>query len=816
MKEFKIEDITPVKGGEKQITKIFDLLRTEPIDSSEYHVVLFLLSLYKDGVISKEILCDHDDVHENIFTRIHKVDKAIAKLYGAIYNGFESTVKRISSKGLNAVIQEISEIEKKVLSNDFPSIFDEILYRITQSQGRHGGEFIQPLELTRLMCTMVELSKKSKIFNPFAGLASFGVYLDQGHDYLGQEINHETCALGALRLMAYERSDTSQYTCEDSILNWPDQSEKFDLILANPPFGLRLSQEQREVCPDGNSIEQFLIEKSINSLNEKGKLIALLPQSFLFKSSSKRFRERLIENDLIDTIISLPGGLLLNTGIPLVVLVIGKDKKKPGKVRFIDAKDFVEIKNSRERILNDASLNRLVHDIDQDSDAVRIVENVQIIEFNYNLHAPRYFQKHIEGTKLRDILDEFRGKKDKLSKGGKFIRIRDLKDDRVDFKLDLSEVGEMELSSRPLRQINETCLLLASCWVKLKPTLFDYSETPILLNSDIMPFKVNEKHVDLAYLISELHAEYVQDQLDSFRLGGTIPRIRKEDLLEVVIKLPSLKEQRAKVEGVLEFSDSIKVWINEKNAIAHGQEASQFNEFASLKHTLGRPRQNILDWTDNLLHFLSVKREGFDTLNKTFHELYEKDILSALKEIKHDVNFMTNVLEKGEHGLIVNDYPITILSLLEINSLVMELSENGFNFKIVNHFLPEEDLLERGVQGNIVLLKILLQNILTNAHKYGYDEMSDGNEVVFDLKEIDGFLSMEVRNNGKSFPKNFDRDKFITKYSTADSQLGTGLGGYDIHRIASYFNNPDWILSLNNDPIYPVKFNFQFPIKLIN
>jgi len=75
---------------------------------------------------------------------------------------------------------------------------------------------------------------------------------------------------------------------------------------------------------------------------------------------------------------------------------------------------------------------------------------------------------------------------------------------------------------------------------------------------------------------------------------------------------------------------------------------------------------------------------------------------------------------------------------------------------------------------------------------------------------------MEVRNNGKPFPKNFDREKFITKYSTADTNSGSGIGGYDINRIASEFNNQDWELNLNMDPIYPVKFKFQFPIKVIN
>src|SRR5690606_29149491 len=127
-------------------------------------------------------------------------------------------------------------------------------------------------------------------------------------------------------------------------------------------------------------------------------------------------------------------------------------------------------------------------------------------------------------------------------------------------------------------------------------------------------------------------------------------------LMEVVIKLPSLEEQRAKVQGIYELSDKIKNLQAERNALAHGKLIKEFNEFASLKHTLGRPRQNILDWSDNLLDFLNNKREGFESLNKAFAEFYDLDIIQVLKEIKRDVNFITDVLEKGENGLVLSEY----------------------------------------------------------------------------------------------------------------------------------------------------------------
>uniref|UniRef100_UPI0040484A43 N-6 DNA methylase n=1 Tax=Algoriphagus sp. TaxID=1872435 RepID=UPI0040484A43 len=817
MKKFKLDEIMVVKAIEQKVWTIFDILRSESISSEEYHVVLFLLSLYKDGIISKDTFSNQGNFYEDLIRNIGDSIEKTNQKYFTIYQSFVPALKQISSKSLFAIIQAISDVDQKVLSENFSNIFDNLLYRITQSQGRFGGEFIQPLELTRFIYTLAELPLEARIYNPFAGLASFGIFLCQGQDYLGQEINHKTWALGALRIMAYERPGTSRYVCEDSILNWPDQSEKFDLILANPPYGMRLSQQYSEVESNIHTVEQFLIKKGLSSLNAKGKLIALLPQEFLFRGMhEERLRQHLIEEDLIDTIISLPGGLLLNTGIPLVVLVIDKDKKLPGKVRFVHAKKFVKIKSSSEKILNDYELKSVFHGNFQDSDVVRIIDIRLIREYDYNLNVPRYFQKQYEGKKLKEIVEVIRGERRDIPDKGKMIRIRDLKNDKLDFKLDVSNVEETEFRRTHLKIIDESCLLLATRWITLKPTYFEFSGVPIFLNSDILCLKINEELADLDYLINELHADYVEEQLASYRQGATIPIIRRDDLLEIVIKLPSIEEQRGKVQGIAELSEKIKVLQRERNALIHGKEASKYNEFASLKHTLGRPRQNILDWTDNLLHFLIEKPDGFEGINKSFQDFYETDMISALQEIKRDVNFMTEVLEKGENGFVVEEFDKTIIPLSDLNSLINELSNNGFKFKIKKLLLIGEKLKERGIEGNKILFKILIDNLLTNANKYGFDKISTGNEVVFEIKEIDDFVFVEVRNNGKPFPKNFGREKFITKYSTADSESGTGLGGYDIHRIASEFKNPDWELMLDIDSIYPVKFKFQFPIKLIN
>ncbi|MGW8124108.1 N-6 DNA methylase [Roseivirga echinicomitans] len=814
MEDLKLENSVPTKELLRQLWSTFDVLKEQNISSSEYDIILLLLSLYKDGYISNDTLLG--DIHDHLATIVKDSDEQ----YLAIYKNFESSFKRLSPDGLRDLVGVICNINKAILLSDFAKIFDHVLYQISQSQGIYSGEFIQPIELTRLICSISKLDQVQTVFNPFAGLASFATYLGKDQYYFGQEKNSRTWALGYLRLKAFSRTDHSQFECGDSILDWPETA-KFDLILSTPPFGIRLNKEYPDVKSDIHKVEHFLIEEGLKSLNDNGKLITIIPQGLLFsmRSVEQDLRKRLIEEDLVDTIIYLSGGLLQNNGMPLVVLVIDKDKKEPSKVRFIDAKSFVEVKGSRKKLLNDFDLIKIIHSDYEDSEKVRVINNDQIREKNYNLNGLIYFQKKIDGIKVKEVLKLVRGSTVHLSNRGKLIKIKDLKDDMADFSLDISSKIDIEIGRHSSREINESCLLVTTRGRALKPTYFKFEGEPIFLSPYISAFRVNYEIADPIYICSELNDDYVKEQLDLLTTGQIAPSLRIDQLLDLVIKLPSAKEQRAKVQGLLQLSDRLKSLQEEREALMAGEATKEYAEFASLKHTLGTPRQNILDWADNLLHYFNEEPEGFDTLNKSFADIYKVDILFILKQIKKDINFMTEVLEsveEGKDGSILKKNDKTVIPLSDINRQVNELSSHGYSFKIVKYLLQAEGLKARGILGNNTLLKTLIVNVLTNAQKYAFKTKRAGNEVVFELREVDEILSLEVRNNGTPFPKNFNREKFILKFSTADSRKGTGLGGYDIHRIATEFGNPDWELVLNEDPIYPVVFKFEFPIKLIN
>lgn len=797
----------------------FSTSKFGPLFSDDYHSILLLLSLYKDSYFDRFPVDFYNinyihvkDLIENLIKEStdHRRDE-----YLQVYKVFEPKIQNLSNSSLFAIIRALFSIDKMRLSENFAEIFDNILYQIAKSQGKLSGEYVQPVELTRFICHLAILPEKATVFNPFAGVASFAVFLNNDINYYGQEIFSMPWAIGTLRLLAHEKQGTFIYVKEDSILHWPDDNRKFDLIVANPPHGFHINNSYKDISPDTRTAEHFFVRKGVSSLSEKGKLIAILSSGFLFKGGHElHLRKYLIESDLIESIISLPSGLLMNTGVPIVVLVINKDKLISGKVRFVDAKKFVKSKSQSEKYLDDEALILSINN-NEESDSLRFISTEQIREKDYSLYLPKYLQREFEGIRLSEIGDIIHGNRDLFPEMGKLVRIRDLKDDKFEYFLDENSIEDSELKRSDLRSIKESCLLLSLRWKTLKPTYFRFKGITIYLPQDILALNVNESIANTAYLISELHSDYVQEQLESNYVGETIPYIAKDDLLNIKVKLPSRIEQIAKFQGLEELTNKIKLLREERNALAHEFKSYQFKEFSSLKHTLGRPRQNILDWSDNLFDFFSKRSSEIEGFNKAFADFYDIDILAALKEIKNDINYMTEILEKGENGLVLSEYPLKLISLSDVNSIINELALHRFIFRIEKHLIKGEKLKELGIECNSTLLKTLIDNILTNANKYAFSEKEANNLVIIELNEVEEFLILEIKNNGEPFPKNFDKEKFIIKYSTANPKKGSGLGGYDINRIAEYFHNPNWELILNDDPIFPVRFKFQFTIKLI-
>ena len=789
------------------LSSLFNLLSNEPIRAENYYVILYLLSLWRGNILQEA------NVPEMAKQRLEGIVRGSGHIYSRLYDEFSQTIKLISTNGMADLFRFFQKNDSKLFDANFSRVFDEILYRISESQGKHSSESLIPKEICHLMLKIASVPKSAIVYNPFAGMGSFAVFMEGAQGYFGEEKNKQTWAIGTLRLLAYDIKNSTNYKAGDSIQEWPEHLQsKPDLLISAPPFGLPprdfVSSSQTGV----RSIEHFLIENGLNLLSDKGKLIILIPQGFLFKSAKLdiAIRKHLVESGVLEKIVSLPAGVLTSTAIPVTILVLNKAKSDTS-VNFVDGAQFA-YQRSRTRKVLDYERLIIALQSSEESEFSKEISAEQIRENEFNLLVNRYFLPEFAGEPLSKILDLSPVGAHSNHEFGKMVRIGDLSADQLDYKINLEEVSSVKLR-RGLRRVSESCILLATRWKSLKPTFFSYDKDPIYISNDILAFRISREDVSIPFLIYELGSEAVNEQLQRMQ-AGVIPRIVKTDLLGLKVLLPTLPEQVAKIQGLQEISNRIVQLQNERNNLAHGISKSQFEEFASLKHTLGRPRQNIIDWTDNLLDFLKKHGHNIQELSEKFSADYDKNILEAIEEIKKDANFMSEVLEKGENGLVLDNYSLELITLSEINAIVRGISSNAYKFKIKKMPMTGGKLSERGISCNKVLLKALLDNVLTNADKHGFAKRSKTNELVIELAASESSLKLEIRNNGIAFPEKYDKEKFITKYKTAHPDNGSGLGGYDIQRIAQYFGNADWDLVLNEDPIFPVKYVFLFPIKL--
>jgi type I restriction enzyme M protein len=179
LREFKLEDIDPVGDLKNKVLHIINTFRHYYIDGEIYPSVLFLLSLQKDGILDDLILSKTENLFLDIAYQINNSKEDSKEIYKSLIEVYEPFLSNSKSEVLNDAIIHLRELNQLILKGHFTIIFEDLLYQLSRAQGKFGGESLMPREVCRFMIGLAKLPKKAKIYNPFAGLASFGVFLDK-------------------------------------------------------------------------------------------------------------------------------------------------------------------------------------------------------------------------------------------------------------------------------------------------------------------------------------------------------------------------------------------------------------------------------------------------------------------------------------------------------------------------------------------------------------------------------------------------------------------------------------------------------------
>jgi type I restriction enzyme M protein len=311
-----------------------------------------------------------------------------------------------------------------VLVNDnfeFPDLlgaaYEYLIKYFADSAGKKGGEFYTPGEVVRLLVQLVKPEAGNTVYDPTVGSGGF---LIQSHQYVeeqgqdpndlalyGQDSNGTVWSICNMNLILHNITRFSIEngdTLEDPQILENGQVRKFDRVLANPPFSqnynratLQFPTRFREFCPEtGKKADLMFVQHMVASLKPNGHMATVMPHGVLFRSGKEKLiREILIDDDLIEAIISLPPGLFYGTGIPACVLVINKNKPDElrDKILFINAdREYAEGKAQNKLRPEDIEKIDFVftHKAQYDKYS-RLVSKQEIAEqHDYNLNIRRY------------------------------------------------------------------------------------------------------------------------------------------------------------------------------------------------------------------------------------------------------------------------------------------------------------------------------------------------------------------------------------------------------------------------------------------
>lgn len=315
-------------------------------------------------------------------------------------------------------------------ADEMGQAYEYLIGKFADDAGNTAQEFYTNRTVVTLMAEILQPKPNETIYDPTCGSGGMLIkclnYLKdknlpwQGVKVFGQEINAISASIARMNLYLNGVEDFS-IVRKDTLL-YPayvdgSQLRKFDIVLANPPYSIKnWNREAFEHdkwgrnflgTPPQSKADYAFIQHILSSMNEKnGRCAILLPHGILNRLIETEIRKKLLEADLIDTVISIGKNLFYNSPMEACILICRtqKEEKKKGKILLIKATDLVERKNS-ESYLTEEHIKTILSIYNSYSDIEGrscVIENKDVPTNNYTI-SPKYYVKSTDTRESQNL-----------------------------------------------------------------------------------------------------------------------------------------------------------------------------------------------------------------------------------------------------------------------------------------------------------------------------------------------------------------------------------------------------------------------------
>lgn len=344
-------------------------------------------------------------------------------------NRLGNTVKDKNSR-LAAVLKGVAGLNFGDFEDNqidlFGDAYEFLISNYAANAGKSGGEFFTPQHVSKLIAqlAMHKQTSVNKIYDPAAGSGSLLLQAKKHFDahiiedgFFGQEINHTTYNLARMNMFLHNINYDKFNMQLGNTLTAPHflDDKPFDAIVSNPPYSINwigsddptLINDDRfapagVLAPKSKADFAFVLH-ALSYLSSKGRAaLVCFPGIFYRGGAEQKIRQYLVDNNYVETVISLAPNLFFGTTIAVNILVLSKHKTET-KTQFIDASGLFK-KETNNNILTDEHIQQMMDMFDSKADVehtAKTIDNDKIAENDYNLSVSSY----VEAKDTREVID---------------------------------------------------------------------------------------------------------------------------------------------------------------------------------------------------------------------------------------------------------------------------------------------------------------------------------------------------------------------------------------------------------------------------
>ncbi len=373
---------------EKQRQKMIDAGQEAFIEMIPFYTrdnVFYLVETARWSYIQQN--SKQTDIALKVDAALHDIEKSNPSLKGALPDGYFSRLQLDATK-LASLIDTVDNIDTIADESEdvVGRVYEYFLGKFAATEGKGGGEFYTPKSIVNLIAQMIE-PYKGIIYDPCCG--SGGMFVQslkfvRAHggnskdvSVYGQEYTATTYKLAKMNLAVRSISANLGAVPADTFFNDQHPDLKADYIMANPPFNLKQWRGKEELTkdprwsgyptpPTGNANYAWILHM-VSKLSQNGVAGFVLANGSMSTSTKGEgeIRQQLVENDLVDCMIALPGQLFFTTQIPVCVWILSRNKRgdeangrrnRQGETLFIDARNIGTMISRTQKELTDDDL----------------------------------------------------------------------------------------------------------------------------------------------------------------------------------------------------------------------------------------------------------------------------------------------------------------------------------------------------------------------------------------------------------------------------------------------------------------------------